>query len=723
VLVLAAGPHPSAQAGPEPTQAERAAVLAAEMRRDSAALHPFLKAAPGSRIRRLAIRALGRIGDDRTGPGILRDVLAAPAADDPDLDLWIWSAGVARAAELAEPLGAQLDAHLAAGRLDLAAAAARSLGWTGAQDVGAKLLPLLAHASPLVRAGALDGLGRARIATRDVLEAASRLVFDADAEVREAAAFAAWMAAGGWRRARREEDPAWGGDSALAARFLSLLAEPEPERRMAGIRVLGALLPEELQEREAHAAVFALVDDPDPRVVQDAVWRVFGPRSGPDVEAAVVRALSHGDEKVRQLAAETLLDDDEPTAAQVAALEARFAVETDPRLREVLAVQLARGTGDLVHWRRLRETGARAADPVVRQQTDAEVLLATRKPEHLEELLRFADPGASQRVDLHPATWLAILAGLEGRAHPLLEAWLAGFLAGGYAVPRDDREAVIAAAISLVGTNGLFALAPRVLGLLEEAPFGPPGPQVRQARVEALAALIARADAPAGLQEPLRAAVREALADASPWVRRAARDAARALELPDVPELDEGQPNEWRGVPRAQEPWAGVDPQGEGAWLDEAGILQLADWIAAHEPRVVLETTCGPIEIALDAESAPVHAVSLLNAVRNGVYTDTRWHRVVPDFVVQGGDPHGHGGGDGGWTVPDEIGPRRFVRGTLGMPKSVKDDGGCQVFVMHTAYRPLDERYTAYGQVVCGMAAVDALRVGDRIVSTRVVRR
>ena len=71
-------------------------------------------------------------------------------------------------------------------------------------------------------------------------------------------------------------------------------------------------------------------------------------------------------------------------------------------------------------------------------------------------------------------------------------------------------------------------------------------------------------------------------------------------------------------------------------------------------------------------------------------------------------------------TVPDEISTRPYVRGALGMPKSVKDDGGCQLFFMHTRYQPLDERYTNYGTVVEGMETVDAIRVGDRILKATV---
>jgi peptidyl-prolyl cis-trans isomerase B (cyclophilin B) len=63
------------------------------------------------------------------------------------------------------------------------------------------------------------------------------------------------------------------------------------------------------------------------------------------------------------------------------------------------------------------------------------------------------------------------------------------------------------------------------------------------------------------------------------------------------------------------------------------------------------------------------------------------------------------------------------VRGALGMPKSVKDDGGCQLFFMHTAYHPLDERYTCYGEVLSGMDTVDRIRVGDLIERAYVVVR
>jgi cyclophilin family peptidyl-prolyl cis-trans isomerase len=203
-------------------------------------------------------------------------------------------------------------------------------------------------------------------------------------------------------------------------------------------------------------------------------------------------------------------------------------------------------------------------------------------------------------------------------------------------------------------------------------------------------------------------------------VRRAARAAAKDLGLEGVPAEDPRQPNDWRGLPRPKEPVLGLDLTAGGPWLTEAEILRLADRIAEIRPRLLFETDQGTFAVEVEPEVAPVHSVALVLAAVRGTYRDTRWHRVVPDFVIQGGDPQGHGAGDDGYSIPDEISPLRFLRGTLGMPKSTKDTGGCQVFFMHSACRPLDGRYTAYGRVVAGLEVVDRIRVGDRLLGVRI---
>jgi cyclophilin family peptidyl-prolyl cis-trans isomerase len=409
-----------------------------------------------------------------------------------------------------------------------------------------------------------------------------------------------------------------------------------------------------------------------------------------------------------------------------------WAGESDARVREVLTVQLVKH-GHEDYWAKLAARDDRPLDIAVRQTTEARVLLNSKRKEALDELFVWADPGASQRAgNIHAVVWMTILGGLEGKEHPKLDEWLMGFLAGGYAVQKPDRHFVIASAISLVGSNKRMAHADTLLGMLKRAYSGPPPhdevkqsalhEEIRSALMGAFADLAGdKACPPKTRKAMIEALGKHLVDDPSPWVRRAAAAAFTKMkeEPPESPDPD--QRNTWQGVPRAKKPADGIPtPAGEGAMLDEKGILQLADWMAKAKPRIVFVTTAGPITLELDPVNAPVHSVSLLNAVRNGIYTDTRFHRVVPNFVIQGGDPHGHGAGSGGWTVPDEISRNRYVRGALGMPKSTKDDGGCQIFIMHTTYRPLDERYTCYGNVVSGMEAVDKIRVGDTIIRATV---
>ena len=723
VLMLAL----AAPAWADAPAADRTKILAAEMKRRSAELVPYLQADVDPILRRLAIRALGRIGDDGNAPGILRDMLATETQEP---RLLMWAAGIAMSKDLAEPLLARLDKHLAAGEADLAAAAALALGWTRDEAAAGRLLGLLEHASPVVRAAALVGLARGSSKDLAALEKASALVIDDDADVRAAADQACWLLAGRYRAAASQDDPSWDGEPALAERFLGHLRAEDPERRMGGIRVLGSLLPKICLPNGTFGRIYNLLGDPDPRVVQDAIWRIFTKRAGEHSDAALTRALAHPDAKVRTLAAQGLGEHGTPKAFE--ALAARWDCEPDARVREVLAVELARGGRD-EFAKKLFVRDDRPADPVVRQETEAQVLLVSQRSEALDELLVWADPGASQRAGLHAATWMSVLSGMEGKDHPKLDEWLMGFLAGGYAIDKPERHFVIAQAVGLAAKNKRHGLSKVMLAMLERTHAGPPHDEIHQgvlheeiraALMGAFADLAAEEDCPKETREAMRAAVVHHLAkDPSPWVRRAAREAATKLGLEEVPAVDDvGQPNTWRGIPQRT---VALDEAGEPVvqerWLDEADIVRLADWIAGSPLTIVFETTAGSFTVALDAQASPVHAVSLVTAVGNGSYTNTRWHRVVPNFVIQGGDPHGHGGGGDGWTVPDEISENRFVRGALGMPKSVKDDGGCQLFFMHTSYHPLDERYTCYGHVVSGMEVVDAIRVGDFIRSARVV--
>ena len=96
------------------------------------------------------------------------------------------------------------------------------------------------------------------------------------------------------------------------------------------------------------------------------------------------------------------------------------------------------------------------------------------------------------------------------------------------------------------------------------------------------------------------------------------------------------------------------------------------------------------------------------------------WHRVVADFVVQGGDPRGDGEGGPGYTIRDEINQRPYLRGTVGMALDWADTGGSQFFITHSPQPHLDGRYTVFGQVVAGMDVVDAMRQWDLVRSIRI---
>ena len=140
-------------------------------------------------------------------------------------------------------------------------------------------------------------------------------------------------------------------------------------------------------------------------------------------------------------------------------------------------------------------------------------------------------------------------------------------------------------------------------------------------------------------------------------------------------------------------------------------------------PVVVMETTKGTLHIECLAREAPVHVANFVGLVEQGFYDGLTWHRVVPNFVIQGGDPLGFGWGDAGWSLRAEINPVLHKRGTLAMPRSAGfDTGGCQLYITHVPTPHLDGYYTVFGQVTDGLDVIDKIEVGDRIVKAAVKR-
>ncbi len=126
-------------------------------------------------------------------------------------------------------------------------------------------------------------------------------------------------------------------------------------------------------------------------------------------------------------------------------------------------------------------------------------------------------------------------------------------------------------------------------------------------------------------------------------------------------------------------------------------------------------TSEGEIRVALTPEAAPYTVWNFARLAEQGYYDGLRFHRVVPDFVIQTGDPRGDGWGGPGYEIPDEINTLPYGTGVMGMALSGPDTGGSQWFVTLSPQPHLDGTYTVFGHVTYGMRSAAAIQVGDTI--------
>jgi cyclophilin family peptidyl-prolyl cis-trans isomerase len=125
----------------------------------------------------------------------------------------------------------------------------------------------------------------------------------------------------------------------------------------------------------------------------------------------------------------------------------------------------------------------------------------------------------------------------------------------------------------------------------------------------------------------------------------------------------------------------------------------------------------GDVVIRLKGTDAPIHTENFRKLAESGFYNGLRIHRVVPNFVIQGGDPRGDGWGGAGKVIPDQVNLLVYKRGMVGMPIAGKDTGGSQFFITQSRQPHLDGNYTIFGEVISGMDVVDRTEVGDKILS------
>jgi cyclophilin family peptidyl-prolyl cis-trans isomerase/HEAT repeat protein len=137
-------------------------------------------------------------------------------------------------------------------------------------------------------------------------------------------------------------------------------------------------------------------------------------------------------------------------------------------------------------------------------------------------------------------------------------------------------------------------------------------------------------------------------------------------------------------------------------------------------PHLYIDTARGTIEIALAVLDAPITCATIMELAGKGFFNGLLIHRVVPNFVVQDGDPRGDGEGGPGFTIRDEFNERPYLRGSVGLALDWPETGGSQFFITYSPQPHLDARYTAFGRVVAGMDVVDALQPWDAITRVRV---
>ena len=256
----------------------------------------------------------------------------------------------------------------------------------------------------------------------------------------------------------------------------------------------------------------------------------------------------------------------------------------------------------------------------------------------------------------------------------------------------------------------------------------------------ALAALLSMrraADFPAARQADFAAAMRLALASGDVAQLGTAAEALADAKLypetlaADVAALRQAQAK--LQLPREIEAWQGLQQaldKLEKASTPTPSPLATAqqhpiDWAVVQgvplSQQVRLRTSKGIILLELKPNEAPGAVASFVTLIKQHFYDNLYFHRVVPNFVAQGGDPRGDGNGSAPYNLRSEFGDLRYEEGSVGLASAGKDTESCQFFITHTPTPHLDGRYPIFAQVVGGLDVVHKLDIGDQILGMELV--
>ena len=614
-----------------------------------------------SRIRRRAALAIGRVGLPEGSPALV----AALADADPDVR----------------------------------ATAAFALGLLGDKSAEASLAPLLADTAPLVRGRAAEALGL--IGATGAANAIGKVASEC---IRSAPVASIGV-----------DDETWPAPPEVEACKLALFSlvrlkayEPLAAAVLEGDRPISNWWPvayslQRIDDKRAASALMYLSQVPSKYTAAFAI-RGLGALKH---TAAAERLTAVLDAKVKA-----------PLEVVVSAVRALGQINPPGAAPALVTLVTQTGTDANVRLEALTALGAMKAPEGLPVAQD---LLTDDWP-----TMRAAAMRAAAAID--PETFTFVLSGMEPDRDWRVRSALADVLGSlPPEVALDRARTMLQDSDKRVLTSVLGALAKLKapdLGAVLIEHLKEPDFVIRAAAARAIGAA-----KPEGGVTALREAYTAAQPDSTYVARAAILDALKAYGNAEAADTATSalQDKDWALRIHAAELLADIDPSVEtrmtirpvpgtpiAAYDDQALIAP------QYSPHAFIETARGTIEFELAVLDAPQTSANFMALARKGFFNGLQIHRVVPNFVVQDGDPRGDGDGGPGYTIRDELNDRPYLRGTVGMALDWKDTGGSQFFITHSPQPHLDAKYTVFGHVVNGMEVVDRLRQGDVIERVRV---